>query len=80
MTLAQEAENKLKKYKGLNDDDPSVIYVTTVPHSEVLAVQGQNGLSGNTQGSNQIQAVNVPRLNWKANITCYNCGEKGHLA
>ena len=38
MTLAQEAEIKLKMYKGVNDYDPSVIQVSAVPHSEVLPV------------------------------------------
>ena len=54
--------------------------VNADPHSEELAVQGQNGLPGNTQGSNQIQDVNAPRLNWKENLTCCKCGEKGCLA
>ena len=54
--------------------------ISAVPHSEVLAVHGQNGLPRNTQGSNQIQDVNAPTLNWKANPTCCNYGEKGHLA
>ena len=40
--LAQEAEIKLKKYKSLKDDDQSVMQVSAVPHSEVLAVQGLN--------------------------------------
>ena len=30
MTLAQEAETKLEKYKGLNDDDPSVMQINTI--------------------------------------------------
>ena len=41
MTLPQEAEIKLKRYEGLNDNDPSVMQVSAVPHSEVLAVKGQ---------------------------------------
>ena len=54
--------------------------VGTGPHSEVLVVQGQSSLHGNNQDRNQIQDMNAPRLNWKADLTCYNCGEKGHLA
>ena len=27
-----------------------------------------------------MQDVAVPRLNLNANLTCYKCGEKGHLA
>ena len=79
MTLAEKAEIKLKKYKSLNYDDPSVMQVSAVPHSEEWAVQGKISLSGNTQGNNQIQDVNVPRFNWKANLTCYKCREKMHL-
>ena len=30
MTLAQEVEFKLKKYQDLNDDDPSVMQISTV--------------------------------------------------
>ena len=62
MTLAQEAEMKLKKYEGLNDDYPSAMQVSVVPHSEVLAVQGQSDLLGNNLDSNQIQDMNAPRL------------------
>ena len=80
MTLAQETEINIKKYGYINDDDPSVIQVSTVPHSEVFAVQGQSSLHGNNPYSNQIQYMNTPRLNWKANLTCYKCGEKWHLA
>ena len=80
MNLTQEAEIKLQKYKGLNDDDPSVMQVSEVPYSEVLAVQGRNGPPGNTQGSNQVQDLNAPRLSWKVNRTCYKCREKGHQA
>ena len=42
MILAQEAEIKLRKYEGLNDDDPSVLQVSAICHSEVLAEQGQS--------------------------------------
>ena len=44
MTLAHEAEIKLKKFEGLNDDGPSVMQVSAVPLSEVLAVQEQSHL------------------------------------
>ena len=54
--------------------------VSTVQHSEVLAVQGQSSLHGNNPDSNQIQDMNAPGLNWKANLTSYEYGEKGHLA
>ena len=27
-----------------------------------------------------MQNMNAPRLNWRANLTCYKCGEKGILA
>ena len=46
----------------------------------MLAVQGQSSLHGNDPDSNQRQDMNGARLNWKANITCYKCGDKGHLA
>ena len=39
MTLAQEVEIKLKKYEGLDHDDPSVMYISSIPHSEVLDIQ-----------------------------------------
>ena len=77
MTLAQEAEIKLKKYKGSNDDDPSVMHVSVVPHSEVLAVQRQSSPHGNNQDSNQIQHMNAPRLNWKQILYVISVEEKG---
>ena len=80
ITLAQEAEIKLKKYKGLIDDNSSVMQVNSVPHSEILAVQGRSSPQGNNLNSNHKQGMNVPRLNWKANFTCDKYGEKGHLA
>ena len=43
--------NQTKKYKGLNEDDPSIMQVITVLHLEVLAVQGQSSLPAD---SNQI--------------------------
>ena len=57
MTLAQEAESKHKKYEGLNDDDPLVMKISSVPHSEALVVQGQSGQPGKTQHINHIQDV-----------------------
>ena len=75
MTPVQAAEIKLKKYEGLNDDDPLVMQVSEVPHLEVLIVQGQSGLHGNNPYSNQ-----VPRINWTANLTCHKCRGKGYLA
>ena len=77
MTLLEETEIKLKKYEGLNDDNQSVLQISAFQHSEVLAIQGQSGQPRNTQGSYQIQGVTVARLNWKANLTCYECGERG---
>ena len=53
--------------------------VSAVPHSEVLAVQGQNSQTGNIQDSNQVQDVNAPSLNWKTNFTCCKCGDQEHL-
>ena len=63
-------------YKGLNDDDPSLTQLLAVPHSEVLAVQGQSSPHGNKQDSYQIQGMNSPIFNWKAYLTCYKCREK----
>ena len=65
------SRNYTQKYKGFNDDDPSVMQVNAVPHSELLAVQGQNSLLGNIQDSNQIQDMNAPRLNQKGNLIHY---------
>ena len=42
ITIAQETGIKFKTYKGPNDDDPSILKMSTVSHSEVLAVQGQS--------------------------------------
>ena len=77
MTLSQEAEIKLKKHKGLNDDNPWVIQVSATLHSEGMAVQGQSNPPRNTEDNNHKQDMNVPRLRWKANLTCYKCREKG---
>ena len=42
MTLAQEVEIKLEKYKGLNNNEPSVMPISSISLSEVMAIQGQN--------------------------------------
>ena len=34
MTLEQEAEIIMKKYEGLNDDDPPVMQISSIPQSE----------------------------------------------
>ena len=60
-----------KKYKSLNDNDPLVTQVSAVPHSDMLAVQGQSSSHGTSQDSNQIQNMNGPILNWKANLTSW---------
>ena len=57
-------------YEDLNDDDPSVMHVSAVPHSEVLAVQGQCSPHENNLGGNQMQDMSACRLNWKANLEC----------
>ena len=36
MNSAQEAEIKFKRYEGLNDDDPSVMQISSIPHLEVM--------------------------------------------
>ena len=38
MTLPQEVENMLKKYESSNDDNPSLIQVSAIPRSEVIAI------------------------------------------
>ena len=79
MTPDQEAEIKLKEYESLNDDDPSVMQVSAIPLSEVMAVQGKSDLPRNNQDNNQVQDKSALRLNWKANLSCHKCGEKGHF-
>ena len=70
MTLAQEAEIKLIKYEGLNDDDTSVMQISSITQSEVIANQKQKSQLGNTQNVNYGQNVTAPRPNWIANLTC----------
>ena len=76
MTSAQEAEIKLKKYEGLNNDYPSLMVISATSQLDpaVMAIQGQG-----IQAGNQNLNASLPRPNWKANLTCYKCGEKGHL-
>ena len=62
MILPEKAEIKLKKYKGLNDDDLSVMLLVQFHTRKVLAVQGQSSLPRDIQSSNQIQDVTAPRL------------------
>ena len=50
---------------------------SAVPHSKVLAAQGKSSLHGNNHDSNQLKDMNAPRLNQKANLTCYKNREKG---
>ena len=40
-----------------------------------MAIQGHG-----TQVGKQIPIANICKVNWKGNLTCYKCGEKGHLA
>ena len=44
MTLVWEAEIKLKRYKGLNNDDPPVRKVSTISQTDpmMMALQGQS--------------------------------------
>ena len=44
MSLVQEAEIKLMKYEGLNDDATSSMQISTVPQSDptVMIIQGQS--------------------------------------
>ena len=63
MTLGHEAEVKLKRCKGLHNDDPSVMHASAVPHSEDLAVHAQSGPSRNAQDSNQMKDMNASRVN-----------------
>ena len=57
------SRNQTKKYEGLKGDDPSVMQVSAVPHSDMLAVQGQRSQYENNLASNQIQDMNAPILN-----------------
>ena len=59
MTLAHEAEIKLKKYEDLHDNDANLCSL----HSEVLTVQGQSSQPRDVQNTKQLQGVTVPRLN-----------------
>ena len=56
MTLPQVAEIKLKKYEGMNDDNPSVMQVNSVSQSDsiIIAIQGQG-----TQPVNQSDCDNT---------------------
>ena len=65
MTLAQEAEIRYKKYDGLDDDDPSVMQISSVPHSEVLAFQRQSGHPRNMQIWMWFKMWLYPDLTWK---------------
>ena len=80
MILAQEVKIKLKKYEGLNNDDPSIMQISSIPHSKVLAILGQNSQFGNAQNMNQAHDATVSRPNWKGNVTHYKHGDEGHLA
>ena len=80
MTQAQEADIKLKNYEGSHNDDPSVMQTSSITQSEIMAIQGQTVQPENTWPVNQGPMLVTPRYNWKANLTCYTCGEKGYLA
>ena len=62
MTLGQEAAIKLKMYEGLNNNYPSVIQISLMPQSVIMAMQGQNVQSGNLQPVNQDLTVAAPAL------------------
>ena len=61
MALAQEAEIKVTKYDGLNDDAPSIMQVTAIPYSEVMAIQGPDDQPSNAQDNNQVQDMKASR-------------------
>ena len=42
MPLAQEAEMRLKIHEGLNDNNPSVMYINTVPQKDSVVMANQN--------------------------------------
>ena len=62
MTLAQEAEIRLKRYIGLDYDYPSDMQVSTTSqlYSTAMAIQGQG-----IQAGNQNPSASLPRPNWK---------------
>ena len=71
----QEGEIKLKRYDGLNEDVPSVMHISTNSQIDLIVMAIQN--QANQEGS---QIKYVPKLNWKANFTCQQSDEKGHMA
>ena len=70
---SSRSQNKAKKDEGLNDDEPSVIHLSTMCKSYLVAMAIQSQV---VQAGNKNTNVNMPRLNWKANYTCHKCGNK----
>ena len=77
MTLDQETEINCKKYEGLNDDDPPMIYINAGPQNDpvVMIIQNQRW---HEQVVNQY--ANAFRLSLKANLAHYMYGDNGNLA
>ena len=42
MPLAQEAQIKIKRYEGLNDDDLSMMHLNAMPPNECKVMASQN--------------------------------------
>ena len=52
----------------------------SISQSEIMTIQGLSIQPVNMKPVNQSPTVATLRRNCKANPTCYECGEKGHLA
>ena len=53
------------------------MHLNAIPQNNQVVTDIQNQ---NAPTNIQSVSINVVRLNWKANITCYNWRDKGHLA
>ena len=79
------AERKAKKFKGLTDDDPSVMAITAKRQVNQVMATSDNEQMPDIADLNQTavdgtQPTNDKFSRQKFHTYCYKCGERGHYA
>ena len=82
---ALAAERKAKKFKGLTDDDPSVMTITARRQVNQVMATSENEQMPDIVYLNQTavdgtQPTNAKFSRQKFHTNCYKCGERGHYA
>ena len=78
------AERKAKKFKGLTDDDPSVMAITVRRQVNQVMATSENEQMSDIADLNQTavdgtQPTNDKFKRQKFHTNCYKCRERGHM-